>query len=48
MDIREIEQAAREQGWQVGRTSKGHLKFVPPDPVVMPAMDSVEELSTKI
>lgn len=32
MDIRKIEKAAREQGWEVGRTKKGHLKFVPPDP----------------
>jgi predicted RNA binding protein YcfA (HicA-like mRNA interferase family) len=31
MSLREIEKAAKEQGWGVGRTQKGHLKFVPPD-----------------
>ena len=40
MDIREIEQAAREQGWQVGRTAKGHHKFVPPDPAKKIVMGS--------
>lgn len=28
----QIERAAREQGWQVGRTAKGHYRYVPPDP----------------
>lgn len=32
MDLRGIEKAAREQGWDVGRTTKGHRRFVPPDP----------------
>jgi predicted RNA binding protein YcfA (HicA-like mRNA interferase family) len=32
IDLREIEKAAKEQGWQVGRTMKGHLRYVPPDP----------------
>lgn len=32
MDIRKIEQAARKQGFRVERTSKGHIRFVPPDP----------------
>ena len=31
MDIRKIEKAAREQGWGVWKTKKGHRKFVPPD-----------------
>lgn len=31
MDLRKIEQAAREQGWRVERTTKGHIRFVPPD-----------------
>lgn len=31
MDLRKIEQAAREQGWRVERTKKGHIRFVPPD-----------------
>jgi predicted RNA binding protein YcfA (HicA-like mRNA interferase family) len=32
MDLRNLEKAAKEQGWEVGRTKKGHPKFVPPDP----------------
>ena len=31
MDIHKIEKAAREQSWEVGKTKKGHLRFVPPD-----------------
>jgi predicted RNA binding protein YcfA (HicA-like mRNA interferase family) len=31
MDLRDIERAAQEQGWEVGRTGKGHPRFVPPD-----------------
>ena len=29
--IEEVEKAAREQGWRVGRTTKGHPIFFPPD-----------------
>lgn len=32
MDIRDIEKAARAQGWQIGTSKKGHLRWVPPDP----------------
>jgi len=32
MNLRDIEKAAKEQGWEVGRTKKGHPRFVPPDP----------------
>lgn len=32
MDMREIERAAREQGWEVSLTKKGHKRFKPPDP----------------
>lgn len=32
VNMREIVQAAREQGWEVSRTSRGHWRFVPPDP----------------
>ena len=32
MDLREIERAARAQGFTVGRTNRGHLKFTPADP----------------
>ena len=32
MDLRKIEKAAREQGWEVTRTRKGHPRFKPPDP----------------
>lgn len=31
MDLRDLEKAAKDQGWEVGRTKKGHPKFVPPD-----------------
>lgn len=30
--MRDIEKAARDQGWETGRTKKGHLRYVPPDP----------------
>lgn len=33
MNLRDLEKAAKEQGWEVGRTKKGHPKFVPPDPM---------------
>lgn len=32
MDLRDIEQAAIEQGWRVERTKRGHPVFYPPDP----------------
>jgi hypothetical protein len=32
MNLRDIEKAAREQGWRVEQTSKGHPVFYPPDP----------------
>lgn len=32
MDFRKIRRAAQDQGWEVGRTGKGHWRFVPPDP----------------
>lgn len=32
MDMRDIERAARDQGWRIERTSAGHLKFLHPDP----------------
>jgi hypothetical protein len=32
MDEQALERAAREQGWQTGRTRKGHRRWVPPDP----------------
>jgi len=32
MNLREIEDVARAQGFIVGRTMKGHPKFTPPDP----------------
>jgi len=31
MDLRDIEQAAEEQGWRIGRTSKGHHVLYAPD-----------------
>lgn len=32
MDLRDIIEAAEDQGFHVDRTSKGHWRFVPPDP----------------
>jgi hypothetical protein len=32
MDIGKLAEAAREQGWTVSRTKRGHWRFVPPDP----------------
>lgn len=32
MDLRDIEKAAREQGWHTGRSRRGHPVFTPPDP----------------
>ncbi len=32
MDLPDIEKAAKEQGFTVGRTKKGHPVFTPPDP----------------
>lgn len=32
LDLRDIERAAKEQGWVVGRTRRGHPTFKPPDP----------------
>jgi hypothetical protein len=31
MDLRDIARAAQEQGWEIGVTKKGHLRYVPPD-----------------
>lgn len=31
MGLRELEKAAREQGWRIDRTAKGHPRFTPPD-----------------
>jgi hypothetical protein len=32
MNMNELEKAAREQGWETGKTRKGHHRWVPPDP----------------
>jgi len=40
MDLRDIERAAREQGWRVGRTRKGHPMFYPPKLDVEPIVTS--------
>lgn len=31
MDLRQIERAAKKQGFTVGRTSKGHPQFIAPN-----------------
>ncbi len=40
MDLRDIEKAAREQGWTVGRTKKGHPVFYSPDKAQPPIYGS--------
>ncbi len=40
MDLRDIEKAAREQGFRVERTKKGHPVFYPPDPKKNPVYGS--------
>lgn len=32
MDIKKVAREAERQGWRVDRTSKGHWRFIPPDP----------------
>jgi predicted RNA binding protein YcfA (HicA-like mRNA interferase family) len=32
MDVERLVAAARQQGWRVERTRKGHWRFVPPEP----------------
>jgi hypothetical protein len=31
MDLRNLERAAREQGWRTEKTTRGHLRWIPPD-----------------
>lgn len=40
MDLRDIEKAARDQGWRVERTKKGHPVFYPADPARHPIVTS--------
>ena len=40
MDIERIKRAAREQGWRVESTTKGHPVFYPPDPGRSPIVGS--------
>lgn len=40
MDMREIEKAAKEQGWTVSLTTKGHKKFLSPDKTKPPVYGS--------
>jgi hypothetical protein len=40
MDLPDIEKAARDQGWRVERTRKGHPVFYPPDPSRHPIVTS--------
>jgi len=34
VDLRDLEKAAKQQGWKVDRTTKGHVRFTPKDPTV--------------
>jgi len=40
VDLREIIKAAREQGWDVSCTRKGHWRFLPPDTTQEPIIAS--------
>jgi hypothetical protein len=40
MNLRDLEKAARDQGWVVGRTTKGHPRFTPPDLTKRPCLFS--------
>lgn len=40
MDLRDIEEAARDQGFGVDRTARGHPKFLPPDRTKGPVFGS--------
>jgi hypothetical protein len=40
VDLRDLEKAAKKQGWAVDRTTKGHVRFTPKDPTVSPAIFS--------
>jgi hypothetical protein len=40
VDLRDVEKAAKQQGWRVDRTTKGHVKFTPSDPTVPPEVFS--------
>ncbi len=32
MTLQDLVDAAEEQGWRVGTTRRGHVRFTPPDP----------------
>jgi hypothetical protein len=40
MDLRDPQRAARDQGWQIDRTKKGHVRFTPPDVTKRPCVFS--------
>ena len=31
MDLRDLQKSAKEQGWRLDTTTKGHPRFTPPD-----------------
>lgn len=40
VDLRDLEKAAKRQGWRVDRTKQGHWRFWPPGPTIPPAIFS--------
>jgi hypothetical protein len=40
VNLRDLEKAAKQQGWPVDRTADGHPRFWPPDGVTAPAIFS--------
>lgn len=40
VDLRDLEKAAKRQGWPVDRTKQGHVRFWPPDGVTPPSIYS--------
>jgi hypothetical protein len=40
VDLRDLEKAAKRQGWRIDRTKAGHVRFWPPDPSISPSVYS--------
>jgi hypothetical protein len=40
VDLRDLEKAAKRQGWRIDRTTAGHVRFWPPNRSIPPAIFS--------
>jgi hypothetical protein len=40
LDLRDLEKAAKRQGWGIDRTKAGHVRFWPPDSSIPPSVFS--------